>query len=293
LEEGFKFVQEESQRSLNRNLTAGTGCSLTCNGTENSIMKPKGKIYSFLGIIQVSFLLFLSGCAASGKNSGINNAGSSPNMIFILADDLGYGDLGSYGQQKILTPHLDRMAAGGIRFTSFYAGSTVCAPSRASLMTGRHTGHVSVRGNGEFPLAAGDGVLPQVLKQRGYVNGMVGKWGLGLKGTTGEPEKKGWDFFAGHLHHVEGHYQKPDSAWQLINGASTKVRIPDGIYANEWFNNSALQFIKENRTKPFFLYVAYTLLHAELVVPDQYLQPYLVPGLSSFRGSLHIHQALN
>jgi arylsulfatase A-like enzyme len=152
-------------------------------------------------------------------------------------------------------------------------------------MTGQHTGHVTIRGNGEVPLNATDTILPQVLKQKGYVNGMVGKWGLGLTGTTGVPDKKGWDFFAGHLHHVEGHFQKPDSAWQMINGTSTKVKLPDGMYANEWFNQSALDFIRQNQRNPFFLYVSYTLPHAELLVPQQYLNKYLNADGSSKFGS--------
>jgi arylsulfatase A-like enzyme len=208
---------------------------------------------------------------------------SKPNIIFILADDLGYGDLGCYGQEKIKTPNIDKLAKGGMKFTNFYAGSTVCAPSRASLMTGRHTGHAAIRGNGEVPLPATDIILPQVLKSNGYTTGMVGKWGLGLKGTSGEPEKKGWDFFTGLLHHVEGHYQKPDSAWQLINKVSTRVKVPGHLYTNEWFTLSALNFIRQNRKQPFFLYVAYTLPHAELKVPQQYLKQYLnADGSSKF-----------
>jgi arylsulfatase A-like enzyme len=197
-----------------------------------------------------------------------------PNIVFILADDLGYGDLGSYGQQKIKTPNLDRLAKEGMRFTNFYAGSTVCAPSRASLMTGQHTGHAYIRGNGELPLRQEDIILPQLLKQKGYVNGMVGKWGLGLQNTTGAPEKKGWDFFVGHLHHVEGHYQQSDSIWKLIDGETKKLAVPKGTYSNEMFTTSAINFIQQNRDRPFFLYVAYTLPHAELGVPKKYLQQY-------------------
>ncbi len=198
-----------------------------------------------------------------------------PNIIFILADDLGYGDLGCYGSTKIATPHINALAKSGIQFTQFYAGSTVCAPSRASLMTGKHTGHLEIRGNGEVPLASSDSILPQYLHQAGYTNGMVGKWGLGQVHTSGVPEQKGWDFFAGLLHHVEGHYQKPDSAWQLLNKKTTKVKIPDAQYSNEWFTNQAKTFIAEQRNNPFFLYVAYTLPHAELVVPNTYIQPFL------------------
>ncbi|MFY8025541.1 MAG: arylsulfatase [Sediminibacterium sp.] len=206
-----------------------------------------------------------------------------PNIIFILADDLGYGDLGCYGSTKILTPNIDALAKSGTKFTQFYAGSTVCAPSRAALMTGLHTGHVSIRGNGEIPLAASDSILPQFLHQAGYKNGLVGKWGLGQAGTTGVPELKGWDFFAGLLHHVEGHFQKPDSAWKLLNGTTEKVKIPDNQYSNEWFTNQAKAFINEQQSNPFFLYLAYTLPHAELVVPNSNLQSYLNPdGLSKF-----------
>jgi len=226
------------------------------------------------------FLLMLFSAAAFSQPSSISKL---PNIIFILADDMGYGDLGCYGQTKINTPHIDKLAKDGTRFTNFYAGSTVCAPSRASLMTGQHTGHVTIRGNGEVPLSVADSILPQVLKQKGYTNGMVGKWGLDLYGTIGVPEKKGWDFFAGLLHHVEGHFQKPDSAWQIINAESRKVKIPQGMYSNEWFNQSALSFIEQNKQQPFFLYVSYTLPHAELVAPQQYFKQYLnADGSSKF-----------
>lgn len=208
---------------------------------------------------------------------------SKPNIIFILADDLGYGDLGCYGSTQISTPNIDGLAKSGTKFTQFYAGSTVCAPSRASLMTGLHTGHVTIRGNGEVPLAASDSILPQYLHHAGYKNGIVGKWGLGLAGTTGAPESKGWDFFAGLLHHVEGHYQKPDSAWQIMNGKSTKLKIPENQYSNEWFTNQAKTFIKEQQSNPFFLYIAYTLPHAELVVPKTAMLTYLTEdGASKF-----------
>jgi arylsulfatase A-like enzyme len=206
-----------------------------------------------------------------------------PNIIFILADDLGYGDLGCYGSTKINTPHIDALSKSGIRFTQFYSGSTVCAPSRSALMTGLHTGHNTIRGNGEVPLNTADSILPQFLHQVGYKNGLVGKWGLGQANTPGVPEQKGWDFFAGLLHHVEGHYQKPDSAWQLLNGKSVKVKIPEGQYSNEWFTNQAKIFIAEQLNNPFFLYVAFTLPHAELVVPNFFMQPYLNEvGLSKF-----------
>lgn len=198
-----------------------------------------------------------------------------PNIIFILADDLGYGDLGCYGSAKIKTPCIDHLAKTGMRFTNFYAGSTVCAPSRASLMTGQHTGHTGIRGNGEVTLPETDTILPQVLQQAGYTNGMVGKWGLGLEGSSGVPEKKGWHFFSGLLHHMEGHFQKPDSAWQMLNGKTVRVKIPNNEFSNEWFKNEALRFIDSNQQQPFFLYVSFTLPHAELLPPDAFLKMYL------------------
>ena len=230
--------------------------------------------------MQFHFAILIVLCIACANN--VTAQGSKkPNIIFILADDLGYGDLGCYGQQKIKTPNIDLLSKNGMRFTNFYSGSTVCAPSRASLMTGQHTGHVSIRGNGDVPLKTNETIIPEVLKQKGYTNGMVGKWGLGMKGTTGEPVKKGWDFFAGHLHHKEGHFQKPDSAWQLINGVTTRIKIPGQTYVNEWFTQSAMDFIRTNKDRPFFLYVSFTLPHAELTVPGKYLNQYLNDDSSS------------
>lgn len=208
---------------------------------------------------------------------------SKPNIVFILADDLGYGDLGCYGSAQIRTPHIDALAKTGTKFTQFYAGSTVCAPSRASLMTGLHTGHLTVRGNGEVPLPADEKIIPQYLKEAGYTTGLFGKWGLGQSHTTGSPENKGWDYFSGLLHHVEGHYQHPDSAWKMINATSRKVVIPNQQYSNEWFTNEAKSFIdlhtekNQNRKadSPFFLYLSFTLPHAELKVPNTFLALYL------------------
>jgi len=243
-------------------------------------MKTENKI--FYSCLVILFNLFLLSCKTHApfvNKKEVSATGrivvrQQPNIIIILADDLGYGDLGSYGQKIIQTPHLDQMAKEGMRFTNFYSGSTVCAPSRASMMTGQHTGRTYIRGNGELPLREQDTILPQVLKQKGYTNGMVGKWGLGLQNTTGVPEKKGWDFFTGHLHHVEGHFQQSDSVWKMINGVSYKVPVPTGTYMNELFTEAAIDFIKQNKDNPFFLYVAYTLPHAELKVPQRFLQRY-------------------
>src|SRR5689334_20824873 len=146
-----------------------------------------------------------------------------PNIIFILADDLGYGDLGCYGQQKIKTPNIDRLAAEGLKFTDFYAGATVCAPSRCGLMTGYHGGHSRIRGNKaaktsdamqRIALQPGDVTVAQLLKKAGYATGIFGKWGLGLEGTTGVPNKKGFDEWFGYLDQTHAHEYYPEYLWE-------------------------------------------------------------------------------
>src|SRR5262249_41170340 len=137
-----------------------------------------------------------------------------PNIIFILADDLGYGDLGCYGQAKIKTPNIDQLAARGIRFTSFYAGSTVCAPSRCSLMTGFPSGHSTIRGNGDRSLTSQDLTVSEILKQAGYATGLIGKWGLGNEASDGEPAKKGFDQFFGYLDQVHAHDYYTPRLWR-------------------------------------------------------------------------------
>lgn len=224
---------------------------------------------------RISGILLPIICILCSVYSHAQNQVRLPNIIYILADDLGYGDVGCYGQTRIKTPNIDELARQGKRYTSFYAGSTVCAPSRAALMTGKHTGHVSIRGNGEFPLPKEEKIIPEVLKEKGYATGMMGKWGLGLPGTSGSPEIRGWDYFSGHTHHVEGHFQRPDSAWTIQQKLLTKIKLPTDIYVNEWFTNQALEFIQAEKDQPFFLYLSFTLPHAELVVPDSYLQLYL------------------
>src|SRR5262249_14807220 len=130
-----------------------------------------------------------------------------PNIVFILADDLGVGHLGCYGQKKIQTPHLDQMAKDGMRFTQAYAGSCVCAPSRSTLMTGLHTGHTPIRANGGgTALLPEDVTVAKVLKDAGYATGCFGKWGLGVEKSTGHPNRQGFDEFFGYLHQVHAHF---------------------------------------------------------------------------------------
>lgn len=226
-----------------------------------------------------SFLLLIVICSCKEKGRSMEESNThivKPNIVFVLADDLGIGDLGSYGQEYIKTPHLDRMASDGMRFLDFYSGSTVCAPSRASLMTGKHTGHLTIRGNGEFPLKSTDTTIAQILKSQGYHTAIFGKWGLGLEGTSGSPEKKGWDEFTGHLHHVDGHFQKPDSLWSIVEAGVEKHAISSGAFANEIFTQKGIDFIeRQSDHQPFFLFMSYTVPHAELRVEDRFLAPYL------------------
>jgi arylsulfatase A-like enzyme len=213
------------------------------------------------------------GCHSAGKTRNAASSGPKPNIIFILADDLGYGDLGCYGQEKIQTPNIDRMAKEGIVFTDHYAGCTVCAPSRCCLMTGLHTGHAWIRGNDRIPLRPADVTVAQLLKGAGYTTGIVGKWGLGEPGTTGLPNKKGFDYFFGYLNQTQAHNYYPEYLWRneekvpLANEVKP-VNPPSGVatkrvqYSCDLFTADALEFVGRNKDKPFFLYLAYTIPHA-------------------------------
>jgi arylsulfatase A-like enzyme len=210
-------------------------------------------------------------------------AAETPNIIFIMADDLGYGDLGCYGQKEIQTPNIDRLAEQGMRFTQCYAGSTVCAPSRSVLMTGQHTGHTTVRGNfgkhgvkglgggsGRVPLNADDVTVAEVLKKSGYTTGMTGKWGLGEPNTTGHPNAQGFDEWFGYLNQRRAHSYYPDYLW--LN--ERKFPLPGNTggkqlqYTHDLMTDFALLFVKKNYKKPFFLYVPYTVPHAKYEIPN-------------------------
>jgi arylsulfatase A-like enzyme len=191
-----------------------------------------------------------------------------PNIIFILADDLGYGDLGCFGQKQIQTPNLDRLAADGKRFTQYYAGCTVCAPSRCSLMTGQHTGHCTIRGNALVPLRTEDVTVAEILQKAGYQTGLIGKWGLGEPDSTGLPNRKGFDYFYGYLNQVHAHNYYPDYLWRnqekvpLDNVVDKGVATKRVQYSNDLFTQEALSFVERSRDRPFFLYLAYTIPHA-------------------------------
>jgi arylsulfatase A len=194
-----------------------------------------------------------------------------PNILLIQADDLGYGDLSTYGQSHFETPNLDRLAREGIRFTQYYAGSTVCAPSRAALMTGLHTGHGWIRGNGEFPLRDEDVTVAMALGDAGYRTAVIGKWGLGRSGTSGQPDRKGFAFSFGFLDHRHAHRQYTD---HLYRGGQRVPTDVNGDYVNDLFTREATAFIERADERPFFLYLNYTVPHAELRVPDDSIAPF-------------------
>ena len=203
---------------------------------------------------------------------------AKPNIVLIMADDLGYGHLGSYGQTKIDTPNLDALAAAGLRFTQAYAGSTVCAPSRSVLLTGLHGGHTSVRGNlGDAHIQDGDVTLAEVLKSAGYATGGYGKWGLGLAGSPGHPLSQGFDDFLGYLHQVHGHFFYP--FWLTLNHGRMNLRLNEnggrGQYSHDLIFDRALEFIRNNSEGPFFCYLPVTIPHVELAVPADSLTQYL------------------
>ncbi len=200
-----------------------------------------------------------------------------PNVIFIMADDLGYAHLGCYGQTKIDTPNLDRFAAEGLRFTNFYAGNCVCAPSRSVLMTGFHGGHTAVRGNsGGIPLADEDVTVAEVLQQAGYHTGLFGKWGLGEHGTPGVPYRQGFDEFFGYLHQIHAHFYYPEYLW--LN--DQHYELPgnrDGAreqYTHDEIVTKALDFVRRHQEEQFFMYVPFAVPHYELLVPEESLAQY-------------------
>ncbi len=187
-----------------------------------------------------------------------------PSVILIVADDLGYGDLGCYGQSKIKTPNLDRLAAEGMKFTQAYAGNTVCAPSRCSLMTGKHTGHSRTRSNAQVPLEPDDVTIAEVLRTAGYRTGAVGKWALGWEGTTGHPNQQGFEQYLGWLDQSHAHDYYPSFLWRN----NERFELPGNVggkraeYSHEWLTKFATNFVRIYEDQPFFLYFTPTIPHA-------------------------------
>jgi arylsulfatase A-like enzyme len=217
-----------------------------------------------------------------------------PNIIYILADDLGIGDLGCYGQKILSTPNIDRLARQGMRFTRHYSGSTVCAPSRCALLTGMHTGHTVVRGNaeiqpeGQVPMPADTFTVSKMLHQSGYTTGCFGKWGLGAPGSSSDPLQSGFDHFYGYNCQRQAHHYYPYFLWNdnqreiLWNNFDREC----GDYAPDLIHEQTLDFVRENKDLPFFCYYALVQPHAEMVAPEKFMAKYrgkFIPE-SSFQG---------
>ncbi len=187
------------------------------------------------------------------------------NVVLILADDLGYGDIGCYGQTRIKTPNLDLMAREGTRFTQCYAGTTVCAPSRSALMTGKHTGHTTVRGNrkDEVPLRSDEKTIAEVFRDAGYATALFGKWGLGGNDTSGAPNRKGFGTFLGYLTQREAHDYYPSSIYRDMEEYPLPANADgkEGTYTHDLFVSEALKWVRANASKPFFLYLPVTIPH--------------------------------
>ena len=215
------------------------------------------------------------------KNLAVDK--SRPNVIYILADDLGYGDLSCYGQEKFVTPNIDKLAKEGMLFTQHYSGSSVCAPSRSALMTGQHSGHSPIRGNkevepeGQTPIPKAAFTVAEMLKSNGYATGAFGKWGLGFPGSEGDPLQQGFDTFYGYNCQKLAHNYYPDHLWDNQN----KVMLTEnegtnkGQYAPDLIHQKALSFIEKHQKESFFLYYASPLPHAELVAPKVYMDKFI------------------
>jgi len=201
-----------------------------------------------------------------------------PNVIFILVDDLGYGDLSCYGQEKFETQEIDRLATEGIRFTQHYSGSTVCAPSRCALMTGKHTGKGLVNKNypGDFPLPENTLTVARIFKEKGYSTALIGKWGLGNPTNSGSPLNQGFDYFYGYHSQMQAHGHYPKYLWKnnkkiYLEGNKNKNRKQ---HSQSLFTKEAKTFIKRNATKPFFLHITYAIPHADLDAKEDWLSKF-------------------
>jgi arylsulfatase A len=215
-----------------------------------------------------------------------------PNIIYIMADDLGYAELGCYGQTKIQTPNIDRLCTEGIKLTQHYSGNPVCAPSRCSLMTGLHTGHTQIRGNkqiggnenwklgatggGQYPLMAGTVTVARILQDAGYKTGAFGKWGLGTVASSGDPQKQGFDHFHGYICQRQAHTHYPNHLWK--DGEIDWIKENEGgkevVHSHDVMAQSALDFIKTCKDGPFFCYVPFTIPHVSIQVPEESLAQY-------------------
>ena len=257
---------------------------------------------SFIFHVAIGGLAVLSNFVVSTATSAAWQDGEqetrAPNIVLIVADDLGWGEVGCYGQKLIATPHIDKIANNGFKFTSFYSAQAVCAPSRCSLLTGMHQGHAYIRGNGnpkergkakpkemyfpgQHPIPDEVVTLPELLKTRGYATAAIGKWGLGHFGTSGDPNKQGVDLFYGFNCQVHAHNHYPRFLWrnnekELLEGNDRTLH--GETYSQDKFTEVALQFIDENKDQPFFLYLPFAIPHLSIQVPDD--------SLAQFRGEI-------
>ncbi|MBN2651025.1 MAG: arylsulfatase [Spirochaetales bacterium] len=222
---------------------------------------------SSLGILSV-------GLAFSEETTENTTNNKEPNIIYILADDLGYGDLGCYGQKDIKTPNLDKMASEGLLFTNHYSGAPVSAPSRCSLLTGKHTGQAYIRSNKEYlpsgqePLAESETTIATILQQDSYKTALIGKWGLGMNKTQGDPHRHGFDFYYGYLCQREAHNHFPTFLFR--DGKKEPLEV--NSYSQDLFTKEAINFIESNKDEKFFLYLAYAIPHARLQIAS--VKPY-------------------
>lgn len=224
----------------------------------------------------ILIVVFISSFLCAQKNP-------APNIVFILANDLGYADIGCYGQQKIETPNLDKLAKEGLKFTQFYSGSTVCAPARASLMTGLHTGHTPIRGNkgmqpeGQTPLPDSVITFANLLQEAGYTNAAFGKWALGFITTPGAPDKKGFEKFFGYNCQSLAHNYYPDHLWNNHEKVEFAANLSaDVIYSADLIHQQALDFLQAKHDKPFFAYLPYTLPHGDVILPHDSVYLYYI-----------------
>lgn len=271
--------------------------------TPGSCHKMKKKTVKCFDTVVLSLVVFL----ISPTMIHAQQKEKKPNIIYIYADDMGYGELGCYGQQKIKTPNLDRMAKEGMRFTDHYTSTPVCAPARCMLMTGKHGGHTYIHGNyemggfpdslegGQMPLPEGTFTIGKLMQQAGYATAAIGKWGMGMQNTTGAPTKQGFDYFYGYLDQKQAHNHYPTHLWEnnqwdtLKNPVMNVHRRLDSTratdkdfdyfkgkdYAAAKMTEKALAFIDRNAGKPFFLYLPYTIPHVSLQAPDEWVNKYI------------------
>lgn len=234
--------------------------------------------YNLLNFL-ILLCIFTACKTAENTENTSNELPTKPNVVFILADDLGYGDLSCYGQEKFKTPNIDKLAKKGMLFTQHYSGATVCAPSRSAFLTGLHTGHTQIRGNkeikpeGQYPLADSVVTMAELFQKEGYKTGAFGKWGLGFPGSEGDPNKQGFDEFYGYNCQRLAHHYFPFHLWH--NDKKIVLEGNEGMkkeaYAPELIHQKAIAFVKENKDNPFFMFYPSALPHAELVAPEKYM----------------------